>query len=526
MSCLNVAIARLVNTGTDNFAIWVVKAPYPSGYVLCDCVFSPELNQVWQEWQQMFAGNNTLNIGSLSTLSGGKSLPDLMSSQNSQTTSPYSSRLMQYLGISLWRWVFDGSILGSLERSRGIAMGQNQRLRLRLEIRDPDLIALPWEIMQREPGQSAISLSQDVLFSRTTSEVEPLPNLQADSALNVLLVLGHDENLNLQKEAAILEKTLSECSSINKNTVAACMVKTLLQPTPQQLIQELETKHYNVFFYAGHGMPDADGGLLFLGENRTLNGIELAQVLTRTGVKLGVFNACWGAQPAAMNQQAIPASSLAEVLIRHGVPAILAMRDEIADQESHSFIQAFTEALRSHKPIDEAVSIARQELLTVYKFNQPAWTLPVLYLHPDFNGDLIKSVDDGITELPDTAISELVSPTTKAALRSLSPQGKTWLLRSGVTRIGRTKDNDIVIPQLYISKRHAEILCRNMTTGSPSYYLQDFSTYGTTWCLGPNGWQQVLREEVPLTSGMKLKFGSAKGETWEFVIEDNLITDH
>ena len=104
---------------------------------------------------------------------------------------------MQYLGINLWRWVFDGPILGSFERSRGIAMGQHTRLRFRLEIRDPDLIALPWEIMQREPGQSAMSLSQDLLFSRTTSEVEPLPYLRTDQALNILLVLGHDENLQL-----------------------------------------------------------------------------------------------------------------------------------------------------------------------------------------------------------------------------------------------------------------------------------------------------------------------------------------
>ncbi|NET01744.1 MAG: CHAT domain-containing protein [Sphaerospermopsis sp. SIO1G2] len=527
MSCLNVAIARLVNTGPDNFAIWVVKAPYPSGYVLCDCVFSPELSQVWQDWQQMFAGNIPLDIASLTSSSTINQLPaDL--NQIVPTTSPYTSRLMQYLGISLWRWVFNGPILGSLERSRGIAMGQNTRLRLRLEIRDPDLIALPWEIMQREPGQSAISLSQDILFSRTTSEVEPLNNLRADLALNVLLVLGHDDDLELEKEASILEKILSECHLAHQHTVAACMVKTLLQPTPQELIQELETRAYNVFFYAGHGMPAADGGMLSLAENITLNGIELAQVLTRTGVKLGVFNACWGAQPAAINQQAIPASSLAEVLIRHGVPAVLAMRDEIADQESHSFIQVFAEALRSHKPIDEAVAVARQELLTVYKFNQPAWTLPVLYLHPDFNGDLIKTVEEGITELPDTAISGIIFPTTKASLRSLSPEGKTWFLRSGVTRIGRTKDNDIIIPELYVSKRHAEILCRNVISdseSSPSYYLQDFSTYGTTWCLGANGWQQVLREEVPLTSGMKLKFGSAKAETWEFVIEEPLTED-
>ncbi|MBD2664240.1 FHA domain containing protein [Richelia sinica FACHB-800] len=529
MPSLNLAIARLVNTGPDNFAIWVVKAPYPSGYVLRDCVFSAELSQAWQEWQQMFAGHSHLDIASHPTSGNTHFSPlDLTVPSLGSAPNPYSSRLMQYLGISLWRWVFDGPILGSLERSRGMAMGQHKPLRFQLEIRDPDLIALPWEIMQREPGQSAISLSQDILFSRTTSEVEPLPHLRTDQALNVLLVLGYDENLELDREAALLEKTLLDNSPSGKTTTgyAPCVVKTLVQPTPQDLIQELETKAYNVFFYAGHGLPAPDGGLLYLAPNMTINGIELAQVLKHTGVKLGVFNACWGAQPAAINHQAIPASSLAEVLIRHGVPAVLGMRDEIADRESHSFIQAFAEALRSRKPIDEAVSAARQELLTLYKFNQPAWTLPVLYLHPDFNAELIKSLDEGITELPDTAIYGATSSSPKARLRSLSGNGKSWSLRSGVTRIGRTKDNDIVIPDLYISKRHAEILCRNTQNRGNSartYYLQDFSTYGTTWYLGADGWQQILREEVPLTSGMQLKFGSVQGEVWEFIIDDSSL---
>ncbi|MBD2343395.1 CHAT domain-containing protein [Anabaena subtropica] len=526
MPSLNLAIARLINTGKDSFAIWVVKAPYPSGYVLRDCTWPAELNQVWQEWQQMFAGHSGINISSDTNPLLKNSVPgNLVPLPSSQTTG-YGSRLMQYLGMNLWRWIFEGQILGSLERSRGIAMGQHTRLRFRLEIRDPDLIALPWEIMQREPGQPAVSLSPDVLFSRTTSEVEALPYLRIDQALKVLLVLGHDQDLQLQTEAAILEKTLLNGGQVSSHAqgYAPCTVKTLIQPTPQQLIQELETRAYNVFFYAGHGLPGPDGGLLFLRPGMSLNGIELAQVLTRSALKLAVFNACWGAQPAAVNHQAIPASSLAEVLIRHGVPAVLAMRDEIADHESHSFIQAFAEALRSRKPIDEAVAEARQELLTLYKYNQPAWTLPVLYLHPDFDGELIKSFDESVTEMPDTTIPNSNSPIPIASLRSLSPGGRSWFLRVGVTRIGRTKDNDIVIPEPSVSKRHAEILCRNTFTGTTQariYYLQDFSTYGTTWFFGPNGWQQLLREEIPLKSGMQLKFGSSRGEIWEFIVEDS-----
>jgi hypothetical protein len=521
MPSLNLAIARLVHTGTDNFAIWVVNAPYPSGYVLHDCVWTQELNQAWLEWQEMFAGHSRLDISPKNKSKTSNPLPlNSLSSASGQKTS-YSSRLMQYMGVSLWRWTFEGEILGSLERSRGIAMGQHTRLRFRLEIREPDLIALPWEIMQREPGQPAMSLSQHLLFSRTTSSVEPLSSTGTDQALNILLVLGEDENLQLDEEATILQQTLSGGNSVGSNSggYAPCMVKTLVKPTPQQLISELDTKAYNVFFYAGHGLPGPDGGFLFLHNDMTLNGMELAQALTRSGVKLAVFNACWGAQPASNKNRAIAHSSLAEVLIRQGVPAVLGMRDEITDGESHSFIQTFALALRARKPIDEAVAEGRKRLLTIYHFNQPSWTLPVLYLHPDFDGELLKSFEEGATEIPTT----FIPGTANVSLRSLQVGGKTYLLQPVVTRIGRTKENDIAIREPSVSKRHAEILCRNSLLGSTqvrTYYLQDLSTYGTTWILREGGWEQIYRREVPLESGMHLKFGSTKSQTWEFRIEN------
>lgn len=520
MPSLNLAIARLVNIGTNNFAIWVVNAPYPSGHAHHDCVWSPHLTQAWISWQEMFAGHERLDLPPGSTPAPTNPLiMDLGSPPNGQTAGPFAGRLMQSLGINLWRWVFDGAILGSLERSQGIAMGEQTPLRLRLEIRDPDLIALPWEIMQREAGQPAISLSKQVLFSRTTTEVDPLPDLRIDPALNILLVLGYNDKLELEKEADILRRTLCDSPLVGNYSqgYAPCTVTTLLQPTPQKLIQELESREYNVLFYAGHGLPAPDGGLLFLQSDMTLNGIELARVLTRNNVNLAVFNACWGAQPAAVNHQAIPSSSLAEVLIRHGVPAVLAMRDNIRDDESLSFIQAFASSLRKRLPIDEAVAEARQHLLTIYKFNQPAWTLPVLYLHPNFDGELIRSFDEGITELPDTAIPSRTSSAPTACLRSLEGNA-TILLATGVTRIGRSEDNDIVFAQKWVSGYHAEIFYRNHF--KRTYHLVDKSKFGT-WILGTKGWQEIHREEVPLRSGMQLKFGSSKGETWQFLVEDS-----
>jgi len=38
-------------------------------------------------------------------------------------------------------------------------------------------------------------------------------------------------------------------------------------------------------------------------------------------------------------------------------------------------------------------------LLISYKFNQPAWTLPILYTHPEFNGELIRPLAEAVTEI-------------------------------------------------------------------------------------------------------------------------------
>jgi len=522
--CLILSVARLSTSDTKKFAIWVLKAPYSGGYVFHDCLWPQTLTECWQAWQEMFASPNPLQEPPAQASGPTFILP------TASVSSPYSSRLMQHLGISLFGWLFEGPIQRSLAQSQGIAIGQDKPLRLQLEIRDPDLIALPWEIMQPQPGTPAISVSGQLLFSRTTSDVDPLPPLPTNQDLNILLVLGQNsplvetspttsaESLQLEQEAATLAQTLK---SINSLGTVKCNVDTLLQPTPEQLISQLETQTYNIFFYAGHGLSAPDGGLIFLRPGMTLNGTELAQMLTRYCVTLCVVNACWGAQPAVVNQQALPRSSLAEVLIHHGVPAVLGMRDEIADREALSFIQAFAQALAARLPIDQAVANARQQLLTVYKFNYPAWTLPVLYLHPEFDGELIRLPAQEITVIPEDSLFEIGKPLRKAFLRSLIPTGKVWSLGAGIARVGRHAENDIMIREAWVSQQHAEIFCRNASSDGktvPQYFLRDISRFGTL-LLGSNGWQQVHRQEVPLQSGMQLKFGSPQGQVFEFTIE-------
>ena len=550
---LSLAIARLSTAGEENFAIWVLKAPYPGGYVLHQTTWSPNMTQTWLAWQEMFSLRGLPHVPLIHHASqSARTLPPENDIGAGGQTTSYSSRLMQRLGIDLWAWLFEGSIRNTLAQSQGIAIGQNKPLRLRLEIRDPDFIPLPWEIMQPMAGKQAISLSQQLLFSRTTSDVDLLkPFTRSNQALNILLVLGQDGHkpsrpaagLQLEQEAAALANVLKACGQPNPTSEkfvapVACNVETLLQPTPAELIDALEKGAFNILFYAGHGEPGPDGGLLFLRSDAVINGTELAQVLVRTEVTLAVFNACWGAQPDQVGSQTTPRSSLAEVLIHHGVPAVLGMRDSIADQEALTFIQTLAQALATRMPIDQAVAVARQQLLTIYKFNQPAWTLPVLYMHPQFEGELIKPIEEGITELPSMTPSWVGTPAPVAYLRTLGSTTQVWRIRGGLMRVGRRQENDLVIQEQWVSQHHAEIICRDDFNGleaRSTYFLRDFSRYGTLLLPPDHGngavnpafgqrdgvqsWQKIHHQEVPLPSGIKLKFGSSQGQTLEFVIE-------
>ena len=548
--CLWVAIDSL-QAQRDRFAIWVLRAPHPSGHVHYDCQWSPGLAQAWQSWQSLFSLRGLPQVPHIPSAY----VPQFVFENFDEKTgedadagapSSYSSRYMQHLGVSLWQWLFDGPIKSSFDRSQGIAMGQEMPLRLRLEIRDPELIALPWEIMQPQPGSRALSLNRKILFSRTSSDVDPLEPAPLARALKILLVLGKDSPgedrvdssdvsggedaasssdsavLQLEQEAALLKKILEQSSDLSMRPTAKRRVDMLLQPTTAELSKALETGGYNVFFYSGHGVPGPDGGLLFLSDV-TLSGTELAQVLTRAGVKLAVFNTCWGAQPEETQQRSLPRSSLAEVLLHHGLPAVVAMRDSIADEEAISFIQVFAQTLAERKSVDEAVAIARQHLLTLYHFNQPAWTLPVLYMHPDFDGELLLLEET-------TQINEHSSfrpRRQQAVLRDADNHKKVWPIYSDVMRIGRKPEtSDLVISDPWVSSSHAEIFNRRVTSQQPGdglrmvYFLRDNSRYGTFY--QQDGiWREVHRQEVALTSGTCIRFGSkSDGQMLEFILED------
>lgn len=493
---LQVVCDRLNNSSEEHhFVIWAAATPFVRGVEKEDVLWDRELSQIWLAWQELFVPHQTPHYPMTNRIEPLALLPDPEAS--------ISQRLMQGLGVKMWQWLFQGAIAASMARSEGIALGQKEALRLRLDLRDPNLLPLPWEIMQPEMGKQAVSLDSQVFFSRTIGDVNPLKLQETGRSLNILLVLGTPENgldsLDLTTEAQKLQAIWQDKS------FGKVQGDILIQPTSTALSAQLTHNNYQLFVYSGHGEPAADGGHIFLRETEVLNGKELAQILTQGGIRLAVFNSCWGAQPLRQNYQAIAASSLTEVLIHHGLPSVLAMRDAIADNEAMTFITSLSQALCDHKPIDEAVAIARQTLLAQFKFNAPAWTLPILYMHPEFDGQILSPLL-AITELP----TRLPIPVTTQTftLKSCDHPERQWEFSSKLIRIGRRSENDVTVEEPWVSKEHAEIIQRE-----EGFFIRDRSRFGTLIGLPDQDWQTIHQEEIFLPTNSFIRLGSEQGET-------------
>jgi hypothetical protein len=550
--CLSLAIKALNHAELGHFAIWVVRAPVSSGYVHEDTRCTAAIAHGWQDWQAFFsidaslprlnyiknstesdpaitnpdsatdAVSNATNAASNATNAASNTVSNTVSDTTS--SEGYGSVLMQELGLQLWRWLFSASLQRSLALSQGIALGQREQLRISLDVRDPNVIDLPWEIATPQPGQPAIALDPHLAFSRTSSDVMPLAQRRANKQLRLVIVVGDDvagrSLLEVHTEAMALAQAFnsSRLDFRLQEPTTDYHIETLIQPSPEELIECLDRGNYHVFLYLGHGQTAPDGGELQLSPDCRLSGSELAQVLVRSCVSLALINACWGARSYCHHGRAMPRSSLAETLIHHGVPAVIAMRDAIADEEARSFTAALAQAIISGLPIDAAVATARQQLLTIYKFNQPAWTLPVLYMHPEFDGHLLEYRQPIVTELPDE--TGFGDGQREFAYLHDRERGDRLTIRRGLMRVGRTEDNDIIVPERWVSSQHAEIFFRQPQDrlGEHSYVLRDRSRYGTLVAMRSQ-WRKVHHQEIVLQPGMQLKFGSSHGRILEFLVE-------
>ncbi|MEB3213097.1 MAG: CHAT domain-containing protein, partial [Leptolyngbyaceae bacterium] len=405
-----------------------------------------EEQYVWPTAEWLDQARQLMNDPIVGLLQGDRlsslNAPAAASQNQAQTAST-----LTVLGQQLYSHLFQGRLRDSWMTAQGIAQHRGEALRLRLGLKGNLLPGLPWEVLnggERDGfhlSSQHLATGVNILFSRYLADAgmgnalgyQTIPKPQQTIKILMAIAAPTDQQqLKLNQEAHHLQEELRLKANVLKAGGAHLLpdirVTILEQPGREELAQALEQGQFNIFHYAGHSELGEAGGKIYLvnrqtGLSETLNGNDLAGLLLNNDIQMAVLNSCRGAQTAtAASDTQRPSGTLTHALVTRGIPAVLAMAEQIPDDVALSLTRLFYRNLKQGYPVDLSLSRARQGLLSAYSSDQLYWALPTLYLHPDFDGYL--TAGDRSLENPADSLIRLphlhASPLTEA-IASVTP---------------------------------------------------------------------------------------------------------
>ncbi|MFL6029447.1 MAG: PQQ-binding-like beta-propeller repeat protein [Gaiellaceae bacterium] len=337
--------------------------------------------------------------------------------------------IVQDFGRQLTEALLTGKVRTLFDLSRREANEQDLGLRLKLRVQAPDLSVIPWEFLYDEQEDEYLALARSTPLVRYLELPQPLKPLTVTPPLNILGMIASPRDqdaLDTSRERKRLEQAIAPLEKDGR--VALTWIEG---ETWRDLQRAMRNGEWNVFHFIGHGAYDdvKDEGLIALsddgGRTQLLSANQLGRLLDDHGpLRLAVLNSCEGARGGTKDVL----SSTAAVLMRRGVPAVVAMQYEITDRAAIEFTRAFYEAIADGQPVDGAVSEARIAVSLALE-STLEWGVPVLYMHaPD---GCIFSVEPGsaagrtnghAVRRPSTTLSDL-RHWTKGHLRLLAAIG-------------------------------------------------------------------------------------------------------
>ncbi len=265
--------------------------------------------------------------------------------------------------------------------ARGLS--RRRRLRLRIDASAPELHAVPWELLRdADPGVAGADLaaSADTPFSRYLAGRWRRGGPVLERPIRLLAAIADPPGLDDYGLTPI--DVEAECQELTQALAEApdTLEVTFLEPpaTLSALDAELR-KGYHVLHVVAHGIrPKGEPAVLFLagdeGRVAEVSEDQLAGMLARQGTSLRLvyLSSC----QSAARSPADAFRGIAPSLIEAGVPAVLAMQDQVAVDTARAFAQGFYRRLLVHGLVDLAANEARSSVASA---GLPGAAIPVLF---------------------------------------------------------------------------------------------------------------------------------------------------
>jgi len=293
---------------------------------------------------------------------------------------PTTADELRSLGTRLFETLLTGDIRLLYERMLGGLSDTNRGVHLLLRMDAPELTVLPWELLFDPSRQLFLATNPRYSLSRSLTLLEPIRPLASSGPLRILLVQPVSSGLCSQAENSVLDQISGSLGGLIQ------VVKLAQRETTPEALRTALQSNPHIVHIAGHAAFRENGAFIFLDRQDGSPWPMMAQAfahlfLDRPSVRMVVLNACEGASRSAHHALA----GMAPWMLRHGLPAVVAMQWPITNSEAGLFATEFYRELTRWSDVDLGAAMARARGALFQENPQsPAFANAVLYLRtPD-----------------------------------------------------------------------------------------------------------------------------------------------
>ena len=275
--------------------------------------------------------------------------------------------------------------LNTVAQYRDKAIG----LRIKLRIEPAELARLPWEYLYDGRKNDWVALRKSSPIVRFVDIDEPTGDLMVNGPINILGMIANPGgkkwgDLDVEKERHNIDEALKPLVETKK--IHLCWVPG---ETGRQLLGMMRKQIWHIFHFIGHGgvsedtesegqIGGSEEGFIVLKDERggaeEVKAQDLKFILGDGSLRLVVLNCCESGQGSIRDPFASPAAAL----VRHGIPAVVAMQFPISDSAAIELARGFYESLAENLPLERAITEAR---LLIRRKSNIEWGIPVIYTH-------------------------------------------------------------------------------------------------------------------------------------------------
>lgn len=289
---------------------------------------------------------------------------------------PTDAELLTF-GQDLFDTLFRGEVRRLYDEAR--ALQQGRKLDLVLTSMIPWIAEKPWEFAFDSTRRSFLA-TEDVQFIRNAMAAVPAERIKPKTGPLRILVASAQPiafgRLSVEQEQNAIGRGFQ--GLIKEGLVE---IEKLPRVSSIALQARLSTERFDIVHFIGHGVFDEDtgvGALVFEEESGGSKKVEergLREIFCGRGLSMVFLNACQSGSGGRADFN----KGVAQALVSHGLPALVANQYSVLDSSATSFAQHFYWALAQGMGIGQAAREARIAVNCLMRGDVIDWAVPVVY---------------------------------------------------------------------------------------------------------------------------------------------------